>query len=151
MTRMKIKLLTLLLISVFCVAGCAQPVQVSSAEAASYSTSVDEIVENCLDGLSENDFEKHTRDFDSAMLEVVDPASFPQAYADIIEVIGTYDSKELSGVFDQAEFRIVVYKARFAKEEDVTVRFVFRKDNPDRKISGMWFDSELLRAAGTAK
>ena len=133
------------------VTGCGQPVQVSADEAEAYAKAVDDVTENSLIGLSDNDFEKHTRDFDSSMLDVVDAASFPQAYADIIGIIGKYESKELSAVFDQSEFRIIVYKAKFENERDVTVRFVFRRDDPNRKISGMWFDSELLRAAGNTK
>ncbi len=128
-------------------AACAQPVQLPSDQAEAFARDVDPIVENCLIGLNEKDYAKHTRDFDSSMLDVVDTASFPQAYDEVIGVIGKYQSRKLVSVFDQEQFRIVVYQAQFEQDSNVTVRVVFTRADPSHKISGLWFDSDKLRAA----
>lgn len=125
--------------------ACSQPVQVPSVEANTFAAEVDPIVENCLLGLSDNDFAKHTRDFDASMLDVVDETTFPQGYQAIIGVVGKYKSRKLTGVWDQAEFRIVYYEAQFDNDV-VTVKVVFTRTDPAHKISGLWFDSPKLRA-----
>jgi len=130
--------------------GCGQPVQVPVDEAAAFAASVEPIVENCLTGLNEKDLAKHTRDFDESMLEVVDATTFPQGYDEVIGVVGKYESRKMVGVFDQAEFRFVVYEAQFEKDV-VTIRVVFKRDDAAHKISGLWFDSEKLRAENAPK
>jgi len=131
-------------------AGCGQPVQLPANEAEAFAKEVDPIVENCLIGFNEKDFAKHTRDFDKAMLDVVDTANFPQGYDDVIGVAGKYQSRKVVSVFDQAEFRVVVYEAQF-ENDVVTIKVVFNRDDPTHKITGLWFDSDKLRAAKEPK
>jgi hypothetical protein len=106
---------------------------------------VDEIVENSLVALSEGDFERHIRDFDEAMMGAVDEPAFDRSVEQIIGKLGAYQSKTVAQVIDQGEFRAVIYTAVFENDPEVKVRMVFVRDDPDHRISGMWFDSNLLQ------
>jgi hypothetical protein len=124
-----------------------QTIVLPDDQAQAFAAEVDEIVENALVGLSTNDYERHVRDFDEEMLRVTDPVTFPQLYDQVIGVVGAYQSRTLLQVEDQGDFRIVTYSAVFANDPNVTVRFVFARDDPEHHISGMWFDSQKLREA----
>jgi hypothetical protein len=103
------------------------------------------VVENLLVGLSNKDYEMHTRDFDQEMLDAVDPVSFPAMYDQVIGVLGKYQSHTLDGVQQQNEYLVARYIAVFDNDSHVTVRVVFSNGDPDHKVTGLWFDSELLR------
>ncbi len=134
---------TAALISTACV---PQVTVLPNDQAQAFAEEVEPIVENLLVGLSESDYAKHTRDFDEDMRQAVDETvAFPQMVEQIIGVIGTYQTHTLLRVEDQGEFRAAIYDAVFSHEPHVTVRVVFRLDDPDHKVSGLWFDSPLLR------
>jgi hypothetical protein len=127
-------------------ASCSGTTTLPDADGRAFADSVDAIVENALDGLSENDFEKHTSDFDDDMKKSIDEVAFPQVYDEIIGKLGLYQSRTFVRVDAQGSFYIVYYSAVFENEPEASIRFVFNKDDPDHKISGMWFDSPLLRS-----
>jgi len=43
-------------------------------------------------------------------------------------------------------FTALIYDARFEDEEQVTVRVVFRQQDGQWLVTGLWFDSPKLRA-----
>lgn len=125
--------------------GCQRSTPLPPAEAQAFADQIDEKVENTLIGLSEKDYEQHTADFDQEMLEAVDPVSFPTMYDEIIGKLGHYQSKELVEVLKQQRFYVAIYEARFDNDPAVRVRVVFWQSDPEQKITGLWFDSALLR------
>lgn len=142
---MKKPTLVVLLMTLVLLAGCEQVRELPPDQAQAFAGKVEAEVENMLVGLSQKDYAMHSRDFDQAMLDTVDPITFPSVYAEIIGVLGAYHSHKLLGVQQQSEYYVVRYTAVFDKDPEVTVRVVFAIDDPDHKITGLWFDSKLLR------
>jgi hypothetical protein len=129
-------------------AACANvPATLPDDEAAAYAAEVDEVVENMITGLSGGDYGQHSRDFDETMLEQFDEVVFEQVYDEVIGVTGPYVSRSLNRVEQDSRFTAVVYDAVFENDSAVTMRVVFWRDDPAHLITGLWFDSELLREA----
>lgn len=126
-------------------AACQPVVDYPPDKAAAYAQEVDAIVENSLVGLSSNDVAAHTKDFDQDMKDAVDSVSFPSVYQEIIGPLGKYHSRALVGVQEQGSNVIVKYTTVFDNDPNVTLRVVFDKGDPQHHITGMWFDSELLK------
>lgn len=56
------------------------------------------------------------------------------------------NSKQFYRAYKSGKFINVVYKAKFIEENSpVTVRVVFDMENGKERISGLWFDSPMLR------
>lgn len=140
------KTLLILLVVVFAglaLSACQGKKPLSEADAAAFGEQIDGMVEETLVGLSEKDYSRHSQYFDEEMLDHVDEVSFPLVYDEVIGVLGAYQSRTLSAVFDQGRYRIAVYDAQFENDPAATVRIVFYQSNPEQ-ITGLWFDSELL-------
>jgi hypothetical protein len=133
------------LLSVLWAAGCQQRVNLPADQAAAYAAKVDPIVENMLAGLNAKDYPTHSRDFDEELLTASDEVTFPQVYDEIIGKLGLYQSKALNRVETDGIFNAVIYDAVFEREDQVVMRVVFRVSDQDHHISGLWFDSPLLR------
>jgi len=114
-------------------------------EAKAFAEQVDAITVNLLTSLSEHDEAGYVRDMDETMRSVSTGEKFEQVYEGIIGKIGAYHSHELSQVMDQDDYRVVIYKAQFEKDENVTVRVVFNMSGDKPLVSGLWFDSPVLR------
>jgi hypothetical protein len=131
---------------IFMLGGCQQVKEYPADQAQAFAKQVEPEVENMLVGFSNKDYEMHTRDFDQDMLDTVDPVTFPKVYDEVIGVLGKYQSHALSGVqLQNNEYIVARYTAVFDNDSDVTVRVVFNNGDPDHKITGLWFDSKLLR------
>ena len=146
---MKIQRTLPLLIIVFmlALAGCSQVTTLPADEAEAFAASVDEIVEETLQGLNNHDYEQHSRYFDEEMLDTFDLVVFDQIHDEVIGVTGPYVSRELNRVEDSGRMLAVVYDAVFENDSAVTVRVVFWETDPEHLVTGLWFDSELLREA----
>ncbi|MEW5940433.1 MAG: DUF3887 domain-containing protein [Chloroflexota bacterium] len=95
--------------------------------------------DNLLAGLNVGDYAAFSRDFDEAMLKAIVESDFASLKADRDEKLGAYLSREVTSVSSAGDFIVVVYAAKFEKEENVTVRVVFRAAEP-HQISGLWFN-----------
>lgn len=134
-----------LIMSLLLLGACSTTHVLPQGEAEAYAAEVELNVENMLVGLSNGDYDAHSRDFDDAMREAIDPTTFPQVYDQIIGTLGAYQSHTLVRVEQQGDFTAVIYSAVFENESDVTVRIVFLTADEAHRISGLWFDSPLLR------
>nr|MBN1228563.1 hypothetical protein [Anaerolineae bacterium] len=144
----RIAIFGLLFLLLVALTGCLAPhVNIlSDEEADAFASEVDEMVTNMLEGLSENDYDKLTRDFDEGMRDAVDEVEgFPQIYDDIIGIVGQYKSHSVSSVFDQGSYRIALYDTVFEHDSEVTTRVVFQEGEGQWLITGLWFDSPALR------
>jgi hypothetical protein len=60
--------------------------------------------------------------------------------------LGLYVSRDDPVVTERGEYITVTYRANFEREDGVSLRFVFRKGDESHQISGLWFDSPMLRS-----
>jgi uncharacterized protein DUF3887 len=102
------------------------------------------MTDNLLAGISSNEYATFSRDLDDAMKKAMPEAQLGALRAQLGAAIGSYVSREVSGVVQDGENIAVIYKAKFEKDDPVTMRVVFETAPPHR-ISGLWFDSAKLR------
>lgn len=100
------------------------------------------MTDNLLQGMNERNYDTFARDFDQAMAKAMPASSFDQFMTNVGGKLGKYESRTVSSVESTGDFTRVIYQARFANDDPVTVRLVFDKDH---LISGLWFDSARLR------
>jgi hypothetical protein len=133
--------------SVFILAACSPAVNTLDLAARhTFAQEIDPIVEETLAGLSNDDYEQHTRYFDDEMRDRVDPVvTFPQVYEEIIGKVGAYQSHRLVSIEEQNLYRIATYDVTFANDPHVTAQFIFWESDDSHQITGLWFDSEMLR------
>ena len=97
-------------------------------------------MDNLFAGLTANDYTTFSRDFDTDMYERVPATDFASWNQELDIKIGNYLSREVDQVIQDMEFYIVIYQAKFEKEEPVTVTVIFRASN--QSIVSFSFDSE---------
>ena len=138
-------LLALLVVSLL--TGCgAPPINVlDDATAADYAEQVEPLIDDTLAGLAEADYDAYTQHFDETMLAASTQENFDDLLALLDEKVGDYQSHLMQQVFDQGDYRVVIYRATFTEDDEVIIRAVFWKDDLERGISGLWFDSAKLR------
>jgi len=124
-----------------CSAG-AQPITGAERDAA--LAFAEPKTENLLEGFNAGDYAVFARDFDAAMQKAETEAVFTQTRAAILNKIGKYVSRKVTDVVKQDNFIVVIYNGRFENEDGVTMRVVFTPDDA-HQISGLWFDSPMLR------
>lgn len=128
-----------------CLAACSpQEKTLSGADQEAVLAFSEPATDNLLAGLAANDYAAFSRDFDAQMLRAIPATSFLAMKQELDGKIGGYLSREVDRVLQSGQFYVVVYQAQFEQEEPVTVRVVFRVEEP-HAISGLWFDSDRLR------
>jgi hypothetical protein len=73
------------------------------------------------------------------MLNAMPESQFISLKQDRGNKLGNYLSRKVASVNQLGEFIAVIYTAKFEKNEQVTVRVVFRAAEP-HNISGLWFN-----------
>ena len=100
--------------------------------------------DNLLAGLNANDYATFSRDFDSHMRREIPATKFEGWKQELENKIGNYLSRQVDQVTQSDEFYVVVYQAKFEKEEPVIIGVAFHAAEP-HSISHLWFDSEKLQ------
>lgn len=101
--------------------------------------------DNELAALNAQDYQAFTLDYDAAMLAATTPENFNKLTTLISEKLGLYQSREVVSVASIGdETMLVIYEAKFEKEDGVTIQMVFQATG-DHLITGLWFDSPKLR------
>ncbi len=100
--------------------------------------------ENLINGLINRDYATFSKDFDEAMKKGMDEAAFENLLATLTGKLGAYQSHEIQQVLQDEKFSIVIYRLTYEKDNLVTMRIVFNREEP-HLISGLWFDSPELR------
>lgn len=145
---MRRKLMMALVLAAFVLSACSAGVKtLSDAEALAYADEVADISENLLVSLSQGDEVGFTRDMEPIMKEASSGEKFTQIYNGVIGKLGAYvpGSLVMVKVEDADKYRNVVYKADFENEMGVTVRVVFTTLDVTPRVTGLWFDAQLLR------
>jgi hypothetical protein len=97
------------------------------------------VTDNLFDGLTASDYAVFSRDFDSDMYEQVPATNFTVWKQELDQELGNYLSRQVDQVTQSDEFFVVVYQARFEKEEQVTVTVAFHASG---SIAFLSFESE---------
>lgn len=103
------------------------------------------IAENILQSMNNNDHQGFIKDFSEEMKNAFPLQEFTELRETLESKIGKYISSTPTKVVEQGGFVTVIFTAKFEKEDNVTVRVVFEKDDETHKVSGLWFDSPKLR------
>jgi hypothetical protein len=94
--------------------------------------------------LAASDYQGFLVDYDEAMKQATSFGEFEQLQIWLNVKVGAYLSREVSSVAQTDTYYTVMYKAKFTKDGNVTMRVVFEKTGAHR-ISGLWFDSPNMR------
>jgi hypothetical protein len=136
------KVVFILMMAIFFLglAGCkSQEKTLSGTEKDAVLTFSEDKTDNLLAGLNQNDYAVFSKDFDAAMLKGISEEKFGPLKQDRDSKLGAYVSRKVNSVVQSGDFYAVIYDAKFEKEDQVTVRVVFRVEDP-HSISGLWFN-----------
>jgi hypothetical protein len=137
------KKIQILLIAVFLIgalAGCApKTVPLTGADREAILAFSESKTDNLLAGMNEGDYAMFSADFDQEMLTAMSQTQFDSLKADRDAKLGLYLSRTVTDVYQQEDFYVVVYAAKFEKDDAVVVRVVFRLADP-HQVSGLWFN-----------
>ena len=97
------------------------------------------MTDNLLAGMNANDYATFSMDFDEQMLAAMTEANFAEFKKDRDSKLGAYVSRQVDSVRQSGDFYAVIYKTEFEKDDNVSMRVVFRLADP-HNISGLWFD-----------
>ena len=140
-------LVALLILTAVSVCGCmGQETVLSGDDAAEVLAYADPIADNLMEGFNEGNYTRYSRDFGPEMRQALDEAAFEQNREHVTSRIGLYESRSDPVVTETGEFIAVTYKAAFEREDGVALRLVFEKDDPLHQVSGLWFNSPMLRS-----
>ena len=137
--------LTVLLFSLL--AGCgSQGTTLTGADRDAVLAFSESKTDNLLAGMNAGDYAMFSADFDQDMLAAMTQTQFEALKKDRDAKLGLYVSRQVNSVVQQGEFYVVLYDAKFEKDEAVVVRVVFRIAEP-HQVSGLWFNKEYDRRA----
>jgi hypothetical protein len=94
--------------------------------------------DNLLAGMNAGDYAAFSKDFDQDMLTAMPQSQFDALKKDRDAKLGLYISRQVNSIVKQGDFYVVLYDAKFEKDEAVIVRVVFRIAEP-HQVSGLWF------------
>ncbi|XRH75366.1 MAG: DUF3887 domain-containing protein [Candidatus Methanosuratincola verstraetei] len=147
--RVKVsRIIIVLIVALAAVGGAAYwlslPQPVDEASLRIYS---DPMTENVLLAIENGNYTEFSRDFDDAMKNALNLASFQQLASRFDSKIGDYVPGSKSFIKGErvGDFIIAYYKANYTNEPaGVTVKVVFTSVNGPAKITGLWFSSPKL-------
>lgn len=127
------------------ISGCIGQNTLEGEERDKWIRTATPIAENILQSINNNDYQSFSKDFSQEMKEAMPVAGFADLREILMSKIGSYISSTPDEVVDEGDYITVYFTAKFEEDEQVTVRLVFRKDDPTYKVDGLWFDSPKLR------
>lgn len=140
---MKIKHLSIVLLFIFIIgifSSCGK--KLNAEEIRKYS---DGTTENILTAINNDDYAVYTKDFSPEMKKAIPEDTFKEQNKIIKGKIGTYESKKFAKAETKDEYIRTFYIAKFSDEpKDVTVLVVFKADDPDHKVQGIFLSSPKL-------
>ena len=99
------------------------------------------ILNNILEGLKNNDYEKYTKDFDLTAKEAITQEAFKKAVDELKSEIGNYVEKKFMGFLNKGQMTLVIWKAKFDQtQDDILVRLVLSKREKQYLVTGLWFE-----------
>ena len=141
MKKTLILLLAVVLASLLTACGGTQETELTGEEKDAVLSYSEEMTENMMAGMKAGDYAAFSKDFDQAMLDAMSQEAFVKLKGDYDGKLGTYVSRKVNRVMQSqsGKFMAVIYDATFEKDDAVSIRVVFRADDP-HQISGLWFN-----------
>jgi len=141
MKKSLVFVLAILLAGLLMACGGNQETELSGAEKDAVLAFSEAKTENLMAGMKAGDYSAFSQDFDQEMKTAMSAAAFEKFKQDYDGKLGAYNSRQVNRVMQSqsGKFVAVVYDAVFEKDDAVTMRVVFRADDP-HEISGLWFN-----------
>lgn len=140
-----------LMLSLLLTAGCSvikspiiEPVVLVGSDQDEVLAYAAKPAENLLAGLVARDYAQFSADFSPNMSQGMNEQAFMDLLTMLDTKLGSYKSAELVTVLKEEAYSTLVYRLSYEKDNEVSMRVVFDLDEPHR-ISGLWFDSPVLR------
>jgi len=102
------------------------------------------MADTLINGLVNGDYTTFATDFDDAMRKGLDEKAFADLRALLESRLGAYQGREVTSVLETSKYTMVIYRLRYEKDDQVTMRLVISRETP-HKVTGLWFDSPELR------
>jgi major membrane immunogen (membrane-anchored lipoprotein) len=134
-------LLAIVVAGLLTACGGAKETELSGQEKDTVLAYSEAKTENMMAGMKSGDYAAFSKDFDQAMLDAMSQEAFGKLKQDYDGKLGAYVSRKVNRVMQSqsGKFVAVVYDAVFEKDDAVSMRVVFRADDP-HQISGLWFN-----------
>ncbi|MDQ0203515.1 DUF3887 domain-containing protein [Pectinatus haikarae] len=130
MSASKILILVLML-TVFNLTLC-------SAESTDIRAFSDDVTEELLLGINDGQYPAAAKFFDDKMKNALNKKRFAAESKKTKKMFGQYISKEYTRAESKESYKIIDYKAKFTKDDNVTVRTVLTEDGSGFLIAGFW-------------
>ncbi len=121
--------------------GGAKETELSGQEKEAVLAFSEPKTETMMAGMKAGDYAAFSQDFDQDMRTAMPQESFGNFKQDYDGTLGAYVSRKVNRVMQSqsGKFVAVVYDAVFEKDDTVSMRVVFRADDP-HEIGGLWFN-----------
>jgi hypothetical protein len=141
MKKILVLLMALLFASLLSACGGAKETTLSGAEKEAVLAFSEAKTDNLMAGMNANDYAAFSKDFDQDMLAAMSQEAFAKLKNDYDGKFGAYVSRKVNQVTQSGsgKFVAVVYDTVFEKDDAVSMRVVFRADDP-HQVSGLWFN-----------
>lgn len=136
--------LTCTLILLILSTGCSTTKNFSADEKEKISALVLPKIENMMQGYAENNYQKYSTDFSPKLRQGLPESGFNDTRKMLTEKIGNYQSLKIVDIIQTQNFITIVCEAVFENDGKATIRVIFDPED-NYSISGIWFDSPLLR------
>ena len=139
MKKILVYLMMLFFVSLLTACGGSNETTLSEDEKDAVLAFSEAKTDNLLAGMNTNDYAAFSKDFDQAMLSAMSQGEFEKLKKDRDAKLGQYVSRQVNKVTQSGDYVTVIYDAVFENDDAVTVRVVFRVDDP-HEVSGLWFN-----------
>ena len=137
------KKLALIIVAVIAIAGCKK--SITGPERDELLKAADPITDSILTGYNSGNYALYSKDFNEQMKNALPENVFTQTREEIMEKVGAYKSRVVSGTYKKNQYSIVEYTAEFENEKEVNVKVVLVKLKDAYLVSGLWYNSPKLR------
>ncbi|MCP4650446.1 MAG: hypothetical protein GY853_10255 [PVC group bacterium] len=101
---------------------------------------VNPLLDNILEGFSEDSYAKYARDFDDTLKETISEPRFHEIDTQIQGWVGSYLYREYLGFLNKGKMTVIFWKGVFDKtQDDVLIKLVVSKRGNKYLITGLWF------------
>ena len=103
------------------------------------------ILKGITEGIAHGDYNLFSARFSSTMKSAQNRTKFLQFKTNVQKSLGSLQSVEYLGSYEQQGNVITLFKARFSKEkDDVLIKLVLDWATPDARVTGLWFEAPSL-------
>jgi Protein of unknown function (DUF4019) len=141
MKKIIVLLLAILFASLLTACGGANETELTGEQKDAVLAYSEAKTDTMMAGMKAGDYAAFSQDFDQAMRNAMSESAFGKFKQDYDGKLGGYISRQVNQVTlsQSGDFVAVIYDTVFEKDKAVTMRVVFRAEDP-HEISGLWFN-----------